>query len=166
MGFTAATIAGAAQAASKVVEGYGQYQQSKAYRQASRATQELADEHAQDITDTAVDNQRLAHRNAQLELSQARADAAASGLMAEGSVARRESDLATRLEHAITTQTNAALREASAVRRQGTLDAWNLRQQSRNARIGAVGSLLSAGGAGLGAAGGRLNTPAAQPAAQ
>ena len=146
MGFTAATATALAGASAKVVEALGQHQESKALRRAAGATEQMARNRAASIRGIALENQRREQRNAQMELSHARADAAASNLLAEGSVAARETDLATRLEDEIAMRTNSALAEADLTQAQGALDAWNLRQQARNTKLGMVGSLLGGTG--------------------
>ena len=82
---------------------------------------------------------------------QARADAAAGNLLQEGSVIRREQDLATRLEDEITNSTNAALQEANDTRLQGWYDRRSLLQQAGTARSNSRVSLLSGAVGALGA---------------
>lgn len=134
----------AATAAAKSVQVIQEHQQSKAYRRAAQATEQMAQNHADGITATAMENQRREQRNAQMQMARARADAGTSNLLSAGSVAERELDLATRLEDEINSRTDAALAEADRTRRQGSLDAWNLRQQSRNAHNSMLGSALEA----------------------
>lgn len=147
MGFTttAGLVTTALNVAGKGVEMLGEHEQSKAYRRAADVTAANAARRAAAITDTAMENQRREQRNAQMQMARARADAGASNLAADGSAAVRELDLATRLEDEINNRTNAALQEADTTRRQGELDAWNLRTQARNARNSMLGSALSAG---------------------
>lgn len=164
MGFeTAALISMAATAASKAVQAEQEHQQSKAFRRAAQATEQNAAARAAATTNIALENQRREQRNAQMQMARARNDAAASNLLSAGSAATRELDLATRLEDEINSRTDAALEEAGRIRQQGQLDAWNLRQQSRNAHNSMLGSALEAavnlGGVGLTAYNG-LTTPA------
>lgn len=143
MGFeTAALVTMAASAAAKTAQAIGEHEQSRAYRRAAKTTEENARNRAADITDTAMENQRREQRNARMQLARARADAGASNLLSAGSVSKREMDLATRLEDEINSRTDAALEEASRTWQQGRLDAWNLRQQSRNAHNSMLGSAL------------------------
>lgn len=155
MGFgTASLITMAATAAAKSVQAIQEHEQSKAYRRAARATEEAAENRAAVMTNTALENHRREQRNAQMQMARARADAGASNLLSAGSVQMRELDLATRLEDEINSRTDAALEEASRTRQQGRMDAWNLRQQSRNAHNSMLGSALEAavnlGGVGFG----------------
>ncbi len=148
MGFT--TLATAAVTAAKVLpdalQTYSFYKQSKALRHVAREQERLADAQADRMEDTAVANQQRAARNAESRMASARADAAASNLLAEGSVHMRETDLATRLQDDIANNTNAALDEADRTRRQGKLNAWNTRHAASQARMSALGSALSAVG--------------------
>lgn len=139
-------IAATANLAGKAVEATQQHEQSKAYRRAAAATEQEANRRAAAMTETAMENQRRAQRNARMQLASARADAGASNLLNDGSVAVRERDLATRLEDEINNRTDAALQEADTTRRQGALDAWNLRVQSRNAHNSMLGTALGAAG--------------------
>lgn len=145
----------AATAAAKTAQAIGEHEQGKAYRRAARATEQTAKNRADSIANTAMENQRREQRNAQMQMARARADAGASNLFSSGSVATRELDLATRLEDEINNRTDAALEEATRTRQQGRLDAWNLRQQARNAHNSMLGSALEAAvnlaGAGLNA---------------
>jgi hypothetical protein len=102
------------------------------------------------MNDTAVDNQQRAARNAAMQLSHARGDAAQSQLLREGSIAAREKDLATRLQDEISAQANAALDQATRTRQQGALQAWHTRNSAAQARtkattaaLGSVSSLFS-----------------------
>lgn len=145
MGFeTAALVSMAATAAAKTAQAIGEHEQGKAYRRAAQATEQNAKQRADSIANTAMENQRREQRNAQMQLSRARADAGASNLLSAGSVEMREKDLATRLEDEINSRTDAALEEATRTRQQGRLDAWNLRQQARNAHNSMLGSALEA----------------------
>lgn len=145
MGFeTAALVTMAATAAAKTAQAIGEHEQSKAFRRAAKATEENARNRAASITDTALENQRREQRNARMQLARARADAGASNLLPVGSVSVRETDLATRLEDEINNRTDAALEEATRTQQQGMLDAWNLRQQSRNTHNSMLGSALEA----------------------
>lgn len=145
MGFeTASLVSMAATAAAKTAQVVQEHEQSRAYRKAARATEEVAENRADAMTATAMENQRREQRNAQMQMARARADAAASGLLSSGSAEVRERDLATRLEDEINSRADAALEEASRTRQQGRLDAWNLRQQSRNAHNSMLGSALEA----------------------
>lgn len=149
MGFdpvTMAVVSATANLAGKAVEATQQHEQSKAYRRAAAATEQEANRRAAAITDTAMENQRRSQRNAQMQLAAARADAGASNLLREGTALLRERDLATRLEDEINNRTDAALQEADTTRRQGALDAWNLRVQARNAHNSMLGTALSAAG--------------------
>lgn len=146
MGFeTAALISMASTGVSKAAQAYQEHEQSRAYRKAARATEQVSEAQAAAMTRTALDNSRREQRNAQMQMARARADAGASNLLAAGSAAQRELDLATRLEDEINNRTDAALDEASRIRRQGIFDSWNLRQQSRNAHNSMLGSALEAG---------------------
>lgn len=165
MGFeTAALIGLAATAAAKTAQAIGEHEQSKAYRRAAQVTEQNAKKRADSITNTAMENQRREQRNARMQIARARADAAASNLLSSGSVSEREKDLASRLEDEINSRTDAALEEAARTQQQGILDAWNLRQQARNAHNSMLGSALEAV-AGLASAGvksytGSSGTPA------
>lgn len=145
MGFeTAALVSMAATAAAKTAQAIGEHEQGKAYRRAAAATEQNANLRAESVARTAMENQRREQRNAQMQMARARADAGASNLLSTGSVELRERDLATRLEDEINNRTDAALEEATHTRQQGRLDAWNLRQQARNAHNSMLGSALEA----------------------
>lgn len=134
----------AATAAAKTAQAIGEHEQGKAYRRAAQATEQTAHNRAESLTRTAMENQRREQRNAQMQMARARADAGASNLLSAGSVELRERDLATRLEDEINNRTDAALDEATRTRQQGRMDAWNLRQQARNAHNSMLGSALEA----------------------
>lgn len=134
----------AASAAAKTAQAIGEHEQGKAYRRAAQATEQTARNRAESITRTAMENHRREQRNAQMQMARARADAGASNLLSSGSAELRERDLATRLEDEINNRTDAALDEATRTRQQGRLDAWNLRQQARNAHNSMLGSALEA----------------------
>lgn len=148
MGFT--TLATAAVTVAKALpdalQAYSANRQSKALNSIASAQERMANDHAAHIVNTAVSNQQRAARNAHERMAAARADAAASHLLAEGSVVSRETDLATRLQDEITLNTNAALEEATRTREQGKLNAWSTRQASAQAKMSAIGSGLSAAG--------------------
>lgn len=150
MGF-ASIITAAGALASGAVQAAAQRQQSAAYRDAAENQWKLASRTAEVITNTALENQRRSERNARMQLAEARADAAAGNLLQEGSVIRREQDLATRLEDEITNSTNAALQEANDTRLQGWYDRRSLLQQAGTARSNSRVSLLSGAVGALGA---------------
>lgn len=145
MGFS--TLATAAVTVAKVLpdalQAYSANQQSKSLNSIATAQERMADTHAARMTDTAVANQQRAARNAHARMASARADAAASNLLTEGSVISRETDLATRLQDEITLHTNAALDEAARTRQQGRLNAWNTRQAAAQAKMSSMGYGLS-----------------------
>lgn len=152
MGFTTAiaTAVGAAGALANTVSKAGEAralrQQATGLNQAAEVRERLAGQQASALTDVALENRRRGTRNAEMQMSHARADAAASNLAEEGSVYRREVDLATRLEDEINANANAALEQAGAVRRQGAYDAWDLRNQAANAKLASRGTMFSAAG--------------------
>lgn len=148
MGFDPVTlgIAQAVTVGAKAAEAYQQHEQSKAYRQAAAATEIEARRRAESIRETAMENERRERRNMQMQLARARTDAGASNLLREGTAVARELDLATRLTDEINNRTDAALEEANTTMRQGEMDAWNLRVQSRNAHNSMIGTMLGATG--------------------
>lgn len=150
MGF-ASIISAAGALASGAVQASSQRQQSEAYREAAENQWKIANQTAEQITETALENQRRSHRNANMQLAEAQADAAASNLMREGSVILRETDLATRLEDEISNRTNAALQEANELRRQAAYDRRNLLLHAGTARSNSRVSLLSGAVGALGA---------------
>lgn len=148
MGFT--TLATAAVTAAKVLpdayQAYALNKQSKAYNNIAAAQERQAKRQAAQMEDTAVANQQRAARNAAARMAAARSDAAASNLATDGSAHMRELDLATRLQDEINLNANAALEEAGRTREQGKLQAWNTRNATAQAKMGAVGAGLSAMG--------------------
>jgi len=149
MGFT--TIATTAAAAvPQALRAYSSYQQGKKLQKTAAAQQQLADRQAAAMQDTAAANQSRAARNAVARLAQAGADAAASNLVADGSVAVREQDLATRLQDEISAHANAALNQADEVQQQGRLQAWQTRGAAAQSRLHALGGAASAVGSLLG----------------
>ena len=152
MGFsTSSVITAVAMAAGKAIEAHGERQQSKQLQIAAKQQQELADNQADTITNTALDNHRRAQKNARMRMAAAKADASASNLLPTGSILRREVDMATRLEDEINNATAGALAEANNTRTQGSLTAWNTSMQAKAAKnrsmaagIGGIGSVLGA----------------------
>ena len=148
MGF-APIITAVGSLAGSAIQASAQRQQAQAYEKAAAEKTVLANRTASAITDTALENQRRGERNAAMQLASARAEAAAGHVLQDGSIARRELDLATKLEDDIANATNAALQEANDARLQGALDSRKLRLQAatsrRNSRVsllsGAVGAL-------------------------
>lgn len=147
MGFTTtAILTTAAAVAGKAIQAKAEYDQGKALKSAADLQQRLNEQRAQDMTDTALDNQRRSQRNAHMELARARGDAARSNLAVDGSTLTRETDLATRLEDDINNRTNAALQEVNTLRSQSALDNWDLRNQARQSRIRSLGTAIGAAG--------------------
>ena len=148
MGFTtAATIlTTAATVAGKAMEASAERKQARALNAAAEERRRLAENQAGAIAHTALENQRREQRNAQMQLASARADAAASNLLASGTAGVRERDLASRLEDDINNRTNAALQEANTIRAQGAYDANDLRTQASQARLRSKGAWLGAAG--------------------
>lgn len=150
MGFTTTSIIGAvALAAGKAIEAHGARQQSKELSKAAAQQQAIADNQADAITNTALENHRRNQKNARARMAAAKADAASSNVLSTGTILQRELDMATRLEDEINNSTNAALAEANTTRTQGTLTSWNTRMQAKAAKnrslaagIGGVGSVL------------------------
>ena len=142
MGF-APIISAVGTLAGSAIQASAQRQQARAYDAAAAWKEKNAARTAEVITNTALENQRRRERNAHMELSSARADAAAGNLLHEGSIVRRELDMATRLEDEIANATNAALQEANDTRLQGLYDSRSLRLQADNARRNSRVSLLS-----------------------
>ena len=130
MGFT--TLATAAVTAVKALpdalQAYSFNKQGKALNKIAAEQESLANTQAARMENTAVANQQRAARNAAAQMGAARADAAASNLMSEGSAHVRETDLATR------------------TRQQGKLNAWNTRHAAAQAKMSSVGAGLSAAG--------------------
>lgn len=154
MGFTTTSIISAvALAAGKAVEAHGAHQQSKQLKKAAAQQQAIANNQADSITNTALDNHRRAQKNARMRMAAAKADAAASNISPGGSVLKREIDMATRLEDEINNATSGALAEANTTRTQGAFDAWNTRTQAKAAK----NRSLAAGIGGIGSAIGVLN---------
>lgn len=148
MGFSTAAIIAttAASAAGRLMEASAAKKQAAAYNAAARTKEQIAETEASQLTQVSMANQRREQRNAAMHLSSARADAAAGNLLQEGSILRREEDLATRLEDDINNRAAMALREADHVRTQGKYDAWDLRARAKQSRERSRGALLSAGG--------------------
>lgn len=148
MGFT--TLATAAVTAVKALpdalQAYSFNKQAKTLNKIAAEQESLANTQAARMENTAVANQQRAARNAAAQMGAARADAAASNLMSEGSAHVRETDLATRLQDEITLNANAALDEATRTRQQGRLNAWNTRHAAAQAKMSSVGAGLSAAG--------------------
>ena len=142
MGF-ASIITAAGALASGAIQSSAQRQQASSYRKAADSQWEVAKRTADVITNTALENQRRGMRNVGIQLAEARADAAAGNLLREGSVVRREMDLATRLEDEISNQTQTALQEANDTRLQGIYDRRNMLLQAGTARRNSRVSLLS-----------------------
>lgn len=94
------------------------------------------------MTAVAQQNQIRASRNAQMELSSARSDAAASNLASEGSVVVREQDLATRLQDSITNAANEELQQVNTLRMQSSYNYLNTRNSAARASYGAYSSLV------------------------
>lgn len=155
MGFTA--IATTAAALPKVFEAAALHQQSKNLNAAATAQQKLSNATAQNITGAAMDNQRRATRNAQMQMGALRADAAASQLAEDGTAHVRELDMATRLQDEITNQANASLQQANSIRQQGALNAWETRTAAQRSKASSLGSLLSAAGSAIGSTADALN---------
>lgn len=145
MGFTtlAATAAATAAALPRVMEYQAYKQESKNLSRAADAQERLANEQAENKIDIAMRNMRAENRNADERLSQAYADAGVSNLAEDGSVAVRETDLATRLQDEINLRTTSALQDANTTRQQGIYDAWNTRLAAQRAKSMARGSLIS-----------------------
>lgn len=147
MGFTTTTILSTAAAAvGKAIQAKAEHDQGKALKQAAEAQRQITERQADSMTGTALENYRRGQRNANMELARARGDAARSNLATEGSALTRESDLATRLEDDITNRTNAALQEVNTMRRQATLENWDMQNQARQSRIRSLGTALGAAG--------------------
>lgn len=141
MGFTA--LAATAAALPKAFEGYTAYQQGKVLNKTAKEQIRLTESQAKDIEHTAATNQQRAARNANASMASARADAGASNLATDGSVAVRERDLATRLQDEIKANANAALDQANKLRQQGAYNAWQTRQHARQSYAAALGSGFS-----------------------
>ncbi len=153
MGFTNAVTALAAGAgATQSFLSYNAYKDQSKQLNAVAAQQEASGmEHAQAITQVAMANARRSMRNASNELGRARLDASASNLVASGSVALREADLASRLQDEIALTTDRALQEAYTTQTQAIFDAQNTRMSATAARQQATSSIFSGGTALLGA---------------
>lgn len=152
MGFTtlAAATAATAAAVPRIMESRAYKQESRNLNQAAKVQSRLATEQSEAMITTAMRNARAESRNANEQLSRAMADAGASNLAEDGSVAVRERDLATRLQDDINLRTDSALQEANATRKQGAYDAWNTRLAAQRARSMARGSLISGIGSAVG----------------
>lgn len=135
-----------------------QKQESKNLRHAANVQEKLANNQSENMIATALRNMRAESRNANEELSHAYADAGASNLAEEGSVATRERDLATRLQDQINLHATSALQEADTTRTQGAYEAWNTRLAARRARSMARASIISGLGATLGGLGSSLSS--------
>lgn len=161
MGFTtlAATTAATAAALPRVLEYSAYKQESKNLAKAADMQERFSNEQSESMIATALHNMRAESRNANDRMSQAYADAGSSNLVGDGSVALRETDLATRLQDEINLNAAAAMDQANATRRQGAFDAWNTRLASQRAKSMARGSIISGlgslvGGLASGLAGG------------
>lgn len=148
MGFSTAILT-AASALPGVMQAAAQYRQGKQLQQAADLQSRLDEQQASAMQDTALENQRRAARNAQAEMGQARADAAASGLASQGSVTVRERDLATRLSDSIANSTNEQLQQVNSLRAQSAYNTQDLRNRAAQAKTGAFSSLLGSVSAGL-----------------
>lgn len=162
MGFStlAAATTATASMVPRLMEAHAYKKESKNLLRAADTQEHLANEQANAITKTALRNARAENKNANAELSRAFADAGASNLSEDGSVAVRESDLATRLQDEINLHTDTALREANTTRAQGAYDAWNTRnaamrakRMARSSIISGLGSLVGNLGSSLGGSG-------------
>lgn len=141
MGF-APIVTAAGMLAGKAMEASAQRQQARAYQQLAQEKMDMARQQAGVITSTALANQQRGQRNAHMQMASARADAAASNLLREGSTLRREEDMATRLEDEISNTTNRALQEANDTRLQGVYDNKELRLMASHARRNSQASLV------------------------
>ena len=145
MGFTtlAAATAATASVLPKLYEAKAYKLESKNLNAAAAAQEKLTEAQAEAMVNTALRNARAGNKNAHDELGHAAADAGASNLATEGSVAVREADLATRLQDDINLRTEAALQEANTTRQQGAYNAWNTRMAAQRSKSMARGSLIS-----------------------
>lgn len=157
MGFaTAATTA--ASVIPAVFTAVTQRQESKTLKKAADIQEQMAGQQSSAMVDTAIRNQIRGERNANARLATARVDAAASNLADSGSVRVRERDLATRLQDEITANANITLQQANATLQQGMLNAWNTRNQARQAKAGAIASGIGALGSLVGGIAGGLTS--------
>lgn len=150
MGFTVATLA-----TTYLLKAASDYQQAQAYKAQANATGKAGEAQAQIMQQqaalsdaVAMDNDHMRRRNARNELSAVRVDNAASNLLSDGTGLSREIDMATRLEHEINSQTDAALRQGHDLRTQAAYTRWdagvqaqNLRRQAHGSKVSAVGNL-------------------------
>lgn len=145
MGFTtlAAATAATAAAVPRLMESRSYKQESRNLTKAAAVQERLANEQSEAMIATAMRNARAESRNVNDQLSHAMADAGASNLAEDGSVAVRERDLATRLQDDINLRTDSALQDANTTRKQGAYDAWNTRMAAQRARSMARSSLIS-----------------------
>ncbi len=142
MGFL--TVASTAAAVlPKVLEAGASFSQSKALRRAASEQERVAGQQAAAIEGVASENQMRGSRNAAAQLGHARADAAVSNTLQDGSTHRRGVDLATRLQDEINATANEQLLRANSIRTQAAYDAWDLRNQSRQSRLMGIGAVAS-----------------------
>lgn len=151
MGFTTLATATAATAAAvpRLLEAKAYRQESRNLNRAAAEQEKLTAAQSEAIINTAMRNARAESRNANEQLSHAHADAGASNLVEEGSIAVRHADLATRLQDDINMRTEAALDEADSTLKQGAYNAWNTRlaagrskSMGRAGIISGIGSLV------------------------
>lgn len=155
MGFTtlAATAAATAAALPRALEYRAYKKESKNLSRAADVQEQLSIEQSENMVATALRNMRAASRNANDRMAAAYSDAAASNLAEDGSVAARESDLASRLQDEINLNATSALQEANTTRRQGAYEAWNTRLNAQKAAAAARASLFSGIGSVVGGLG-------------
>ncbi len=126
---------------------------ARAQRSAARDVKSISDYHQQIFTqkadvmkDEMVENTSRMRKNANAQMGKARADAGGANLAADGSVAVREMDLATRLEGEILDEARKSLQQIDDLKKQADIDAMNANARIRSYRTGAVSSLLSGAG--------------------
>ncbi len=126
-----------------------QRQESKNLNRAAGVQERLARQQSDSIVNTTIRNQIRANRNANDEMASAHMEAVASNLADSGTARVRERDLATRLQDEINANANTTLQQAHTTLQQGLFNAWNTRNQAKQAKanamatgIGAIGSLI------------------------
>lgn len=134
-----------------------QRQESKNLNRAAEAQERLAHRQSDSIVNTTMRNQIRANRNANDKMASAHMDAVASNLADSGTVRVRERDLATRLQDEINANADTSLQQANATLQQGIFNAWNTRNQAKQAKanatatgLGTIGSLIGGIAKGLG----------------
>lgn len=137
------TVGAGVTAATNILTSQAQKKAAKDTQAISDYNRELTNNQTKVLREEAIENSLRMREDAVRKMGTARADAGASSLASDGSVAMREIDLSTRLESEILDEMRARLNQVNNLQRENSVRSMDGQEKANSLKTGSRSTLLS-----------------------